>query len=277
MSRKEMLMTGERAEPIACPFCGGGAAHGLWADRRMAVRCLRCDAKGPSTDAVPEVCINIRPFIDQAIAAWNRRALLPPPENSLEGGEKASQGQAAALSDLQIKHMVDRFLAWKLPDTFRPDAGISFEPEHSKEYMASLGKPPMRHQPTGTNLFDAREAEAMVRHMVEGLPAELDATAQEMEPPTPLGALRFRMEQGGHTRADLAKLIGSSRATEILAGKRALSKAHIRLLADEWGIPARSLLGPAKSDASSPSEASAGTLPPDEPISYDELTKGEGE
>lgn len=88
-------MTGEKVEPIACPFCGGGAAHGLWADRRMAVQCFRCYAMGPSTDEVPEVCIDIRPFIDQAIAAWNRRALLPPPENSLEGGEEAANASRA--------------------------------------------------------------------------------------------------------------------------------------------------------------------------------------
>jgi hypothetical protein len=70
----------------------------------------------------------------------------------------------------QIKHMVDRFLGWRLPENFRPDNGISFKPTHSEEYMASRGKPPMRHDPVGTNLFDAVQAEAMVRYMLEGLP-----------------------------------------------------------------------------------------------------------
>jgi hypothetical protein len=28
------------------------------------------------------------------------------------------------MNDAQIKHMVDRFLAWKLPDNFSPDAGV---------------------------------------------------------------------------------------------------------------------------------------------------------
>lgn len=32
----------------------------------------------------------------------------------------------------QIKHMVDRFLGWKLPESFSPDAGISFEPLGNK-------------------------------------------------------------------------------------------------------------------------------------------------
>lgn len=74
------------------------------------------------------------------------------------------------MTDDQIKHMVDRFLMWKLPENFSPDAGISFEPEFNKEWMAKQGKPPMRHEPIGTNLLDARQAEAMVRHMVEGMP-----------------------------------------------------------------------------------------------------------
>lgn len=74
------------------------------------------------------------------------------------------------MTDEQIKHMVDRFLAWKLPANFRPDAGISFEPEFNKEYNAARGQPPQRHEPIGTNLLDYTQAEAMVRHMVEGLP-----------------------------------------------------------------------------------------------------------
>ena len=57
------------------------------------------------------------------------------------------------------------------PLDFRPDDGISFEPEFNKEYMAKQGKPPMRREPSGTNLFDATQAEAMIRYLVEGLPA----------------------------------------------------------------------------------------------------------
>lgn len=68
------------------------------------------------------------------------------------------------LTDDQVKHMVDRFLSWRLPENFAPDAGISFKPtfnEHTEH--------PMRHEPTGTNLFDAGQAEAMVRHMIDGM------------------------------------------------------------------------------------------------------------
>ncbi len=69
------------------------------------------------------------------------------------------------MNDEQIKHMTNRFLGWKLPEDFRPDAGISFKPafnEHLPE--------PMKHEPSGTNLFDYTQAEAMVRYMLEGMP-----------------------------------------------------------------------------------------------------------
>lgn len=75
------------------------------------------------------------------------------------------------MTDDQIKHMVQRFLMWKLPETFSPDNGVSFEPEFNKEWNAKQGKPPQRHEPSGTNLLDATQAEAMVRHLVEGLPS----------------------------------------------------------------------------------------------------------
>jgi hypothetical protein len=74
------------------------------------------------------------------------------------------------MTDEQIKYMVDRFLAWRLPENFRPDAGISFNPEYNVEYNASQGLPPARHQPSGTNLFDTTQAEVMIRYMVEGMP-----------------------------------------------------------------------------------------------------------
>lgn len=69
------------------------------------------------------------------------------------------------MTDAQIKHMVDRFLSWKLPEHFRPDAGISFEP------IASKGTPyEFRRTPSGTNLFNAQQAKAMVLHMIEDMP-----------------------------------------------------------------------------------------------------------
>jgi len=68
--------------------------------------------------------------------------------------------------DDAVKYMVQRFLMWRLPDDFHPDAGIAFNPFFNVEYMAARGKPPMRHNPVGTNLFSAAQAEAMVRYMI---------------------------------------------------------------------------------------------------------------
>ena len=65
------------------------------------------------------------------------------------------------MNDAQIKHMVDRFLAWKLPGNFSPDGGISFDPPVAVAWP----------WPIGTNLLDATQVTAMVQHMVSGLPA----------------------------------------------------------------------------------------------------------
>ncbi|WP_189556353.1 hypothetical protein [Mesorhizobium sp. M4B.F.Ca.ET.089.01.1.1] len=67
------------------------------------------------------------------------------------------------MAEDQINKMVERFLTWRLPDDFRPDAGISFKADFN-EHTAH----PMKHKPTGTNLFTAAQATEMVRHMVAG-------------------------------------------------------------------------------------------------------------
>ncbi|MER9217886.1 hypothetical protein NKI48_02975 [Mesorhizobium sp. M0644] len=77
------------------------------------------------------------------------------------------------MTEDQIKHMVSRFLTWRLPEGFNPDGGISFEKTFN-EHTAF----PRKHEPVGTNLFDATQATAMVRHMVDGLPAETPNSAE---------------------------------------------------------------------------------------------------
>lgn len=68
------------------------------------------------------------------------------------------------MTEAQIKHMVDRFLGWKLPENFNPDGGISFAKTHSE----CTGRP-VKYEPSGTNLLDATQADAMVRYIIEGL------------------------------------------------------------------------------------------------------------
>jgi hypothetical protein len=71
------------------------------------------------------------------------------------------------MNDNQIKHMAQRFLGWKLPKDFYPDGGISFDPIANKGHSFER-----RLEPIGTNLFTADQAEAMVKHMINGLPIE---------------------------------------------------------------------------------------------------------
>jgi hypothetical protein len=69
-----------------------------------------------------------------------------------------------------IKEMVDRFLAWQLPKDFSPDAGITFTPS-----------PHPHGWPTGTNLFTAAQAKAMLWHLLD-----IDGTERDDAPsPSP--------------------------------------------------------------------------------------------
>lgn len=74
------------------------------------------------------------------------------------------------MTEAQIKYMVDRFLMWRLPESFNPDGGISFKRTHSEN--GPFG--PRKYEPVGTNLFDATQADTMVRHMIEGMPETAD-------------------------------------------------------------------------------------------------------
>ena len=62
-------------------------------------------------------------------------------------------------TEAQIKRMVDRFLAWPLPENLNPDGGISFQ--RSPDDIRYN-----RPMPTGTNFLDATQAEAMVRYLL---------------------------------------------------------------------------------------------------------------
>jgi hypothetical protein len=57
-------------------------------------------------------------------------------------------------TDAQIDAAVDRFLAWRLPDDFTPDGGVSFiKPGNRMSW------------PIGTNLLTATQAKAMLVHI----------------------------------------------------------------------------------------------------------------
>jgi HTH-type transcriptional regulator/antitoxin HigA len=59
-----------------------------------------------------------------------------------------------------------------------------------------------------------------------------------IDPPSPVEAIKFRMEQGQFTRSELAKLLGSTaKVAEVLQKKRALSKVMIVRLHRKLAIP----------------------------------------
>ena len=77
-----------------------------------------------------------------------------------------------------------------------------------------------------------------------------EAEHDPIDPPDPIEAIRFRMEQQGLTRKDLERILGSrTRVSEILNRKRGLSIAMIRRLHETLGIPAEVLIRPTKNDA----------------------------
>ena len=66
-----------------------------------------------------------------------------------------------------------------------------------------------------------------------------------MDPPDPIEAITFRMEQQGLSRKDLEPLIGTrTRVAEVLNRKRGLSIGMIRRLHDRLGISADVLIQP---------------------------------
>lgn len=95
--------------------------------------------------------------------------------------------------------------------------------------------------------------------------AELDLLADLVEhyeirhfpipKPTPLEAIRFRMEQAGLTQRDLIPYFGSrARVSEVLSGKRQLTLSDARALHEHLGIPAEVLLQKPEPSATSPDD-----------------------
>jgi len=120
----------------------------------------------------------------------------------------------------------------------------------------------MRIRPIKTKA-DYEAALAQIERLWDAAPGSEDADALEVlavlvdayeaehvdiPPPDPIDAILFRMEQRGMTRAELQQVLGVTRGrlSEVLTGKRELSKAMIRKLVDRLHIPAENLINPAR-------------------------------
>lgn len=69
-----------------------------------------------------------------------------------------------------------------------------------------------------------------------------------MDPPDPIEAIKFRMEQQGLTRKDLEEILGTrTRVAEVLNRRRGLSINMIRRLHEKLGISAEVLIRPSRS------------------------------
>ncbi len=76
-----------------------------------------------------------------------------------------------------------------------------------------------------------------------------EAKHHPIDPPDPIEAIRFRMEQQGLTRKDLESMIGPrNRVADVLSRKRGLSIEMIRQLHERLGISADVLIRPSRTD-----------------------------
>ena len=71
-----------------------------------------------------------------------------------------------------------------------------------------------------------------------------------IDPPDPIEAIKFRMDQQGLTRRDLEAILGTrARVAEVLNRKRDLSIGMIRRLHERLGISAEVLIRPVRKSA----------------------------
>jgi len=85
------------------------------------------------------------------------------------------------------------------------------------------------------NLSDGEREEVEILQL---LISDYENRNSSFTPPSPVEAIRFRMEQANLSQRDLIPFIGSrSKVSEILSGKRSLSLPMIRALHDGLGIP----------------------------------------
>jgi HTH-type transcriptional regulator/antitoxin HigA len=92
--------------------------------------------------------------------------------------------------------------------------------------------------------FDSlSDAERDFAELLTLLIEDFEAKHYTLPRATPVEAIRFLMSQHSLKQKDLLDIFGNASVTsEVLSGKRELSKEHIRRLADRFSIPADMLL-----------------------------------
>jgi len=109
--------------------------------------------------------------------------------------------------------------------------------EDYNEAMERLRKLMIANPDEGTP--DADEL-ALLAHLIEVYENEVI----NIPPPSPIEAIKFRMDQQGLKQKDLVSMIGNkARVSEILSGKRELTMTMARTISRELNISAKTLLG----------------------------------
>jgi HTH-type transcriptional regulator/antitoxin HigA len=115
---------------------------------------------------------------------------------------------------------------------------MNIQPLHTKEnYQEALARI--------DQIFDAKPntKKGDELEILGVLVDEYEENHFSIEAPSPIEAIKFRMDQLGMAQKDLAKILGSkSRASEILSGKRSLSLNQIKILYKKLDIPAEVLI-----------------------------------
>ena len=108
-------------------------------------------------------CLTVFDHANNWNTAWHSKDGVPADWRE-NGPPTAVRAHDEGTDEGRIKHMVDRFLQWKLPENFNPDGGISFTKMRNEKSPW-----PAKNEPVGTNLLDAMQAEEMVRYMLDGI------------------------------------------------------------------------------------------------------------
>jgi len=113
---------------------------------------------------------------------------------------------------------------------------IKTEAEYD-EAMARLEELMLANPDEGTD--EANELE-LTAHLLE----VYEKDHVDIPPPTPIEAIKFRMDQQGLKQKDLIPMLGNkARVSEVLSGKRELTVTMARNLSRELNIPANTLIG----------------------------------
>jgi len=111
--------------------------------------------------------------------------------------------------------------------------GILIQTDHEFDRLAAHLEALDTAQETRGLTPEEREMQSLLAHLCE------EYEDRTVEPPasTPLDALKFLMDQNNLRPVDLLDVFGSRAvASQVLSGKREISKTHARRLADRFAL-----------------------------------------